>query len=889
MPHHGPGGIQLLAINLWFSSGIPKVFYGGGLMRCAVISIFLVALFFPFAHASVHAYGPSVGSERKTIGVGTAPKKPRYRRYANPQSRRGHDSGGGIGLSITIDPSKILRGRKKKPAPTRTRRPTTKKRKPAKRRVTRKPGTAAPCPKHLVALMGDAKFWREQAEIAEAEAAMARDAARGWHTIAKQAAEGAAYAGKSGQTSSQKFLEDYADVLEQRAKDYEERAKDRELEAQLLHEMADAEDTNRAAHEKGWCKEYGKSRQTAFSPESVKISTAPGKPGGSAKPDPVKTQYESAEKAQADARLKDRVAEAEKEKERERARKAGSKQDERDQEKEYREPGDMHLDKKHYTADDMKKYAERWKEAPDQSHPVIEGLGYAIGTDILELAVWRPDLAATLLNKLSELKTDDLAGALEVVKLIRQQTQGAHKIATEFGKTIENWGTARMDRAVERMETTLERLIRRESKPELGKKPPASTTTAEKTPNDGTKTPIPVAFTPVPIGLCFERTFILEGDADYLREQADAKDAEAATYREAAKGWRKISGQSADDAKRAKKAKRTHSQQFQENKAAELEQRAKDYEARADKKAAETKALRAKADAEDKERAELEKERCKSLEDRPRNAFSPEPVKVSTKPEDPNSSKPPAQPKPVCGPDITDNVFRVLDKIHSDWKSWNSSKKGEKCTALMTSLSAWDIRPLAPGNAPPTEEWYEEHTWDGTGSLNAKWKKYLQKHKFFFETDAAACSKPRFICTNTVTFLGKCIDPQQVNYVQWGVMNRLCNRDGLAKIAHGLYSATAPGATYDSQKIMAGIGSAYTAATNAGSHYNPQSTDPGEKQEIFENVRKLMVKKLKGLMADPANSDFGSRPAIKCSVPCQMTAAEKDKLSKRNFGYDWGK
>ncbi len=869
----------------------------------AILSLFVVL---SISHSRVQAKGLSTGDGSRVAGE-SALRKPEYRRYAGDEKKGGSPKsrsrgGGGVGITITIDPSVLFKpGKKKKPAPVYKKRRTKKKKKPAKKRLSvAPPGSGGPCPKFLVNLMGDAGYWREQAEAADAEAAMARDAARGWRAISRKAAEGSAYAGKSGLTSSEKFLGDKAAELEQRAKDYEAKAGEKEATAKALREKADAEDGNRADHEKEWCVKYRKSPRTAYTPEAVKISTAPGNAGVSNSPDVLRNQIESAEKAQADARFKDRVAEAEKAKAD--AAKRASRQREADVERDdrkYEEHDVMYLDKKLYTADDMKDYFERWSDAPDQNDPVIFGPGQGLGPDILELAQWRPDLAATLLNMLNELETGDLEGALAVVKLIRQQTAGLLKIANEFGKPLESWGEARMDNAVERMETTLERQIRQDSKPEVTEKTPASTTTEPATttgetptparPNDGTQTGIPVTFAPVPVNGCVERIFNLSSDADYWRELADIEDTGAAMARESAKRWREISKQSAEGAKQAGKAKLKDSQKFQEDKAAELEQRAKDSDARADQKEAEAKSLREAADAEDRKRAELEKERCRTREDLPRNAFSPEPVKISTGPENPPSSKIPTAPKTICGPDITDNVFRVLDKIHKDWRSWDSSTKAKKCISLFTSLSAWDIRALAPGYAPPTETQYEERYWNGTGSLTEKWKKFLGTQKFWFEDDAPACGKPRLQCTSTVTFLGKCVHPQVVNYVQWGVMNRLCSQEGAGKAARSLYSSMAPGNIFDGQKIMSGVGSAYTAATDAGSYYNPQSADPGEKQGRYETVRKMMKDKLEQLMAEPGNSDFASRPAINCSTPCQMTAAEKDKLSKRNFGYVWGK
>ena len=393
----------------------------------------------------------------------------------------------------------------------------------------------------------------------------------------------------------------------------------------------------------------------------------------------------------------------------------------------------------------------------------------------------------------------------------------------------------------------------------------------------------------MPDGPCPERTFILKGDADYWREQADYADAEAAMAREAAKRWRATSVKTKEDAESEKKSGATSSQQWYENYAAKWEQRAKDYEASADKKEKEASALRSKADAEDKDRA-LEKERCKTLEGLPRNAFSPEPVEISDEPENPPSSKLTAQPKNMCGPDITDNVFQVLDTIHRHWNSWKESKQNELCRDLvnpLTSEGAWDIKALSPNVAPPSKENYlKNHT------TLKNYEKDIQKRLYWFEGATAACAKPRWPCGPTVTFLGQCVHAQVVNYIEWGVMNKLCDQEGLAKSAHRARAAalSSDAHIYDGQKIMAGLGSAYTAATQSGKIFEGPvlSSDPGELQGRHDNIKSKMKEKLSELMAAPENSGFASRPAINCSLPCQITPAEKAQLKRNIFGYNWG-
>ena len=855
-------------------------------MRGLSISIFLLALVLASSDMPSHAKGLSTGNDGHTL----EDKSPEHLRYANEYKKKHRKSGGGgVGIGITIDPSILSKPRKRKKtvAPQKRpstqkkeraqKRPSTQKKEPAQKRVTTtQPKPDIICPERAFDLIGDADYWREKADYADAEAAMAREAARGWRNISKQAAEAAEYAKKAGLTSSQTWHENFSATLEQRAEDYEASADKKENEASALRGMADEEDKDREKQKTAWCENYKKDTSTALSSETPAISLT------------------SAEKAQADALFQDRVAAAEKEKKARDEAKEHDRKAEADPDGEYQEHDVMVLDKKLYTAKDMEEYVERWKTAPDQNDPVIQGAGHGLGRDIMMLAQWRPDLAAALLNKLSELKTDDLDGALRVVKLIRQQTRGSLKIATEFGKPAESWGKAGVDRAVERMETTLKRQIRKESKPALIPTIPASNTNGETPstppPTGGETTDIPVASTPVPNESCPERTFILKGDADYWREKADFTDAEAAMAREAAKRWRATSAKAKEDAETEKKSGSASSQKLYEDHPAKWEQRAKDYEASAEKKEKEARALRSKADAEDKDRAELEKERCKALEELPRNAFSPEPVEIRDEPKNPASSKLPTQPKNMCGPDITDNVFQVLDMIHRDWNGWNESKQNELCRDLLnplTSEGAWDIKALSPNTAPPSKKKYLK-----THTTLKNYEKDVQKRLYWFEEYTAACAKPRQPCGPTVTFLGQCIHTQVVNYIEWGVMNKLCDQEGLAKNAHRARAAvlSSDAHIYDGQKIMTGVGSAYTAATQSGKIFEGPilSSDPGELQGRHDNIISKMKEKLSELMAAPENAGFASRPAINCSLPCPMTTAEKAQLKRNTFGYEWG-
>lgn len=398
---------------------------------------------------------------------------------------------------------------------------------------------------------------------------------------------------------------------------------------------------------------------------------------------------------------------------------------------------------------------------------------------------------------------------------------------------------------------------------------PAATTTRGKT--------------PCPLRL------VSTSDTDFERERAGWAEKEAASYRKWAKRWRELAGKAKDGAKFAKKSGLGDSQEWHEGKAKELEERAAEYERKAAQKDKEAKERREKADAEDRKEAEREKKRCEKYQTALREKKAPPMISTpatASKPENQSSSSSQSSaPANRCGPDITDNVLRVLDKMHNDWKRWNSSKKAEKCRDLLnplTALGAWDIVQLSPDVAPLSKDDYEDAHGGTKGYDN-----YL-KGKFWFEGSAAACAKPRPICGPTVTFLGQCIHSQVVNYIQWGTVNQLCDQQWSAGKMHAVYSAMAPDHIYDGQQVMAEIGTAYTKTTAAGGYYTFQSADPGELDSRRDYVKKQMESKLRKLMADPSYADFAKRPETACSMPCTMTAAERKKLEKKTMTYRWG-
>lgn len=124
-------------------------------------------------------------------------------------------------------------------------------------------GLLDPCA-WLVALMSNADYRRRQADTEDAEAAMLRDAARGWRVSSLSAQEGADYARKSGLPTSQERLEKKAGELAKRAVNHEANSALKKQSAQVLRENADAEDATRSEFQNKWCASYGQLPERAL-------------------------------------------------------------------------------------------------------------------------------------------------------------------------------------------------------------------------------------------------------------------------------------------------------------------------------------------------------------------------------------------------------------------------------------------------------------------------------------------------------------------------------------------------------------------------------------------------------------------------------------------------
>lgn len=263
---------------------------------------------------------------------------------------------------------------------------------------------------------------------------------------------------------------------------------------------------------------------------------------------------------------------------------------------------------------------------------------------------------------------------------------------------------------------------------------------------------------------------------------------------------------------------------------------------------------------------------------------TPPPVVVSTPPKPPPvASKPDLPPndnRKICGPDITDQVLKVLADIKKKFDE-NPERQTQACRALFdpkTGPSAWDIVELSPGVAPVKDSSYDPSTDEfveppDPAAPNAP----RDRKKPWFTSVSNYCAIPRPVCGATVTFLGTCQHAQVVNYTQWGMVTSLCG--GLYPLIgaalHKVWNAKEYGLTAPSgpQQNMVSVGSEYkeeldkAPAGAASGSFVPDITEI--KRRLQERDREIKH----------AEQD--------CELKCELTAEQRRKLTERDFGFRW--
>jgi len=235
---------------------------------------------------------------------------------------------------------------------------------------------------------------------------------------------------------------------------------------------------------------------------------------------------------------------------------------------------------------------------------------------------------------------------------------------------------------------------------------------------------------------------------------------------------------------------------------------------------------------------------------------------------------PPDEIVASCGPDITPRVFDILRKIRQDFKA-SPATQADACRSLFdprTAPFAWDISGLGPGSAPLKGMQYDakEDAWVIKGYAGA----ILRKQRPWLTDVDNRCARPAPKCAATVEFLGTCQHPQVVNYLQWGLMLKLCGAgyEAVGDIPHAIWNKMVYGDTAPTcvQLAMGRTASDYVT-----------ELDDNEKRPFPEPTPRL----------DDVRDRFAARmkscgPSIDCPLLCPKTeqnAANVRRLIDGNY------
>jgi hypothetical protein len=208
----------------------------------------------------------------------------------------------------------------------------------------------------------------------------------------------------------------------------------------------------------------------------------------------------------------------------------------------------------------------------------------------------------------------------------------------------------------------------------------------------------------------------------------------------------------------------------------------------------------------------------------------------------------PVRPPPAssCGPDVTDYVLAVLQMMQDTYKnSWNAAEREKRCGSLygFGFNAAWDMQGFTPS--------------DG--------ESYMPE--IFFQRAAPGyCAIPKFPCGSTVVFLGFCVNAQVANYVQWGLMNKLCGTEVKGRMALSTRSVFSSNST--GQEIMSEIG---------------EDFDGNEDLEF----KKAVLKRIMDKLVRENQDGWYKMEGTDCPLVCDQSLA-KPWLESFSWGFQWG-
>lgn len=241
---------------------------------------------------------------------------------------------------------------------------------------------------------------------------------------------------------------------------------------------------------------------------------------------------------------------------------------------------------------------------------------------------------------------------------------------------------------------------------------------------------------------------------------------------------------------------------------------------------------------------------------------------------------PPDQAIKICGPDITEQVLKVLAKIRSDYQN-NPDMQTEACRNLLdpgTAESAWDIHQLSPATAPAPGANYDPSTDEFVDPPIPGSKLPPLRSKPWFTKSSHLCAIPRPVCGASVQFMGTCQHAQVVNYVQWGFMTKLCGGlyPVLGSMAHAAYNIRRYGlnAPSGSQDNMVAAGEEIAEAWE-GYWQRIEGTQSASRGELFDSDLSRIRKRVQEREQESPNS----------FQDCQLKCTAKPHESE--FTYFW--
>jgi hypothetical protein len=245
----------------------------------------------------------------------------------------------------------------------------------------------------------------------------------------------------------------------------------------------------------------------------------------------------------------------------------------------------------------------------------------------------------------------------------------------------------------------------------------------------------------------------------------------------------------------------------------------------------------------------------------------------------PASTPPPTPPGGVCGPDITERVLDVLDRMAADFRAAPQATRQQACDALFafsTFQGAWDISPLDPSMAIQP---------DATPMQQSR-------PAYWFEQWGvpSGCSLPRVPCGWTAQFMGQCIHAQQINYVQWGAMNKLCGTEDKGRLAVVLRgNVRTPQEIVHMQLLMSEMGAMYTQRSIIPALFDGASAPMEAAQRTVDPA----ANRDRGNFFSLGQTAIGlaiwaiKAPESGCATTCNLIEPQKTRFAEKQFNYHW--